>query len=485
MQSPTPLRPTQTPYIITATAAATAIPSLTPSRAPVTATIIPLFGDGFENNYRPEDAPLLGWGQPLDLSLVCPIIDACANGDHDMFRVPVKAGEALVALTYDLAPGVDTTLALYRPLPGFIDPATGIDGWQLVTGSDDVRPGVSLRSQVTFTPDWDGDALLIIAASARRDPAAPGTYRLLIGPPAFPAVVDVLAAQRDGTAPPAAATLTATAPPVAPVAPVATPVPPAPTSAAPTGSTGSAGTSGTSVSDTAEGDPEEIIKEHCATGLARVQTVDAPFAIAAPPSPERIISRYPLGAKIRLLGSCYVGWVKVLPDGNPSPGWMFAPDLAVIEVTGMGGTPTFTANPSTGGDASSSGGSASTRADGSERATNTPLAAPASLPRLTVTTALPVGAATALPRQARTVTVLVADPQKQPLAQIRVQLVDAFGALLSEGVTDASGRIALPTDRPAGDALLVRVPAAGLSTRVTETNQLAITLPARQSGGQP
>ena len=489
VQSPTPLRPTQTPYIITATVAATAIPSLTPSRAPVTATIIPLLGDGFENNYRPADAPLLGWGQAADLSLRCPVVDGCVRGDHDMFRVPVKSGEALVALTYDLAPGVDTTLALYRPLPGFIDPATGIDGWQLARGSDDLQPGVSLRSQVGYTPDWDGEALVIIAASARRDPAAPGTYRLLIGPPALPAVATVLAAQRDPATPTAQAvspTAVVSAPPAATIPPpTAVPTRSAGTESS-SGSRGDGSSDGESRSDSDTTDPEDIIKEHCATGLATVRNADAPFAIAAPPSPERIISRYPLGARIRLLGSCYVGWVKVLPDGNPSPGWMFAPDLQVIAVTGTGGTPTATrTTDAVPGDASSSGGSGSTRADGSGVATNVPLAAPASLPRLTLATATARPAPTALPRQPRTVSVLVRDRDNQPLAQIRVQLADAFGTLLSEGMTDATGRIALPSDRPAGDALVIRVPAAGLSTTVRGDGQLALTLPGRATGAQP
>jgi hypothetical protein len=124
-------------------------------------------GDAFENNYSLETAKYLAWGVPYDLSLRCPEPDACISGDHDFFRVPVKAGIPFVALTYDLGPGADTTIALYKPVPGMIDPATGLQGWQLLQHNDDVVAGRTLRSQMLFVPDWSGEALLIVARTSR------------------------------------------------------------------------------------------------------------------------------------------------------------------------------------------------------------------------------------------------------------------------------------------------------------------------------
>lgn len=94
VQSPTPLRPTQTSYVITATLAPTGAPSATPTRDAATATPVALLGDRAENNYRVDDAPTIGWGQALELSLLCPVASACAHGDHDFFRMPTKRGTA-------------------------------------------------------------------------------------------------------------------------------------------------------------------------------------------------------------------------------------------------------------------------------------------------------------------------------------------------------------------------------------------------------
>ncbi|HET6343737.1 MAG TPA: hypothetical protein VFH51_02345, partial [Myxococcota bacterium] len=143
-------------------------------------------GDAYENNYSVETAARLGWGVPYDLSLICPEPGACRSGDHDFFLVPVKKGIPLLAVTYDLGPGADTTLTIYRPEPGFTDPSTGLVGWRVLQGNDDIAPGRTLRSQVVITPDWTGDALLVVAASDRHDPPAvpeavgpSGRYRLI------------------------------------------------------------------------------------------------------------------------------------------------------------------------------------------------------------------------------------------------------------------------------------------------------------------
>jgi hypothetical protein len=167
---------------------------------PVTATV----GDVYENNYSPETAATLVWGVPYDLSLVCPVPGQCAGGDHVFFWVPVKAGVPFVAVTYDLGPGADPAITLYRPEANFTDPSTGLAGWRSWAGNDDVVPGFTLRSQLLATPDWSGYVLLVVASSERTDPppmppavGTPGRYRLMIGPPGLAAVQQVLAAQSD------------------------------------------------------------------------------------------------------------------------------------------------------------------------------------------------------------------------------------------------------------------------------------------------
>jgi hypothetical protein len=54
----------------------------------------------------------------------------------------------------------------------------------------------------------------------------------------------------------------------------------------------------------------------------------------------------------------------------------------------------------------------------------------------------------------------------QRLAAIRVQLVNAFGDTLAEGVTPTNGQITLRRDLAPGIAVFVRVPALGLQVAV-------------------
>jgi hypothetical protein len=56
-----------------------------------------------------------------------------------------------------------------------------------------------------------------------------------------------------------------------------------------------------------------------------------------------------------------------------------------------------------------------------------------------------------------------------------VQLVNAFGDVLAEAVTNPSGRVALTRELAASDALFVRLPAAGVEVAV-DPRQPAITI---------
>ncbi len=444
-----------------------------PNEAAGRPTATPVPGDAFENNWRVEDAPHLAWDVPYDLSLVCPEMrpEACPGGDHDFFLVQTKQGIPLAALTYDLGPGADTTLAIYQPDPNYTDPSTNLNGWRLVQGNDDAVRGRTLRSQVMLTPDWNGLALIIVAASDRSDPprvpdalGPNGRYRLIVGSPFLPAMQQVLGAEQEntggsssagaGSASSASSTGNAvSAAPAAPTTPAATATPPdpgptiLPTPAAP------------------EGDAEEIIREDCLTGLAQVISPDgARFSAAAVPTKDtRILMVFPQGAKVELLGSCYLGWVKVRPVTAVSPGWMYAPDLILIEATGatadQSQQPQATIDP----DAPA------------VPANVAPTAQPIELQALPTR---PIPAPTALPRQALTVVVRLIDLEEKPRGGVRVQLIDVTGAILRDGQTAADGTISLVADIPASAAVWLQLPGVGLTVPVDRAKpELEIVLP--------
>jgi hypothetical protein len=432
---------------------------------PEAATPTPLLGDAYENNYSLETAARLAWGVPYDLSLVCPEAGACISGDHDFLLVPIKAQVPFVAATYDLGPGSDTTLALYRPEAGFTDPGTGLVGWRLVQGSDDLVAGVTLRSQVLLTPDWTGDALLIIAPSPRSEPPVlpaasgpPGRYRLIVGSPALPSVREVLTAQRD--TPTSSAT---------PLPTTANREPSSEARTAPLTSAGSIAPQGTPVTAApARGqDDEERIREQCTAGMAVVRRNNAAFYAAAPADPRRLLATYPQNANIRLLGSCYLGWVKVQPEDSVTPGWMFGPDLR-LELTANTGS---LVSPST---ATDTGGPLATSAP----LVSTPSAAAQQLKVQALPLATPVQQRV-LRSEDLNLVVDLRDDNDQLLSGLRVQVVNAFGERLAEALT-SNVALQLPVSRPEGAALWLRVPALGLDVPL---NGAGSTIKIRVAGG--
>jgi hypothetical protein len=425
-------------------------------------------GDAFENNWSLETAGYLGWAVPYDLSLVCPEAGACRDGDHDFFRVQVKRGVPFVAATYDLGPGSDTTIAMYRPLPGFTDPSTGLSGWQLVQHNDDVTPGYTLRSEVQWLPDWDGEALIIVAASDRQDaPSLPATagpagrYRLIAGSAMMPAVLEVLQAQQDGppipTLAPAALAAAAPAHP-APVsaAPAATATPPPTSTPAPQAEVAPV------VASVATDDEEELIRETCLTGAAEVISDSAVFyAAAMPRGDDRKLITYPKGASVELIGSCYGGWVKVRPAGAVTPGYMWAPNLALVEASAASAAQ---ANP------------ASPDSEGGAPATATPAALTTPLQVIPVAPE-PVPPAAAPQREKVSVTVTITDADGRGRGGMRVQLANVFGDLVGEANTAQNGMVTISGDAAPGTALRVVVPALGVDVPVRNGQQIPIALP--------
>jgi hypothetical protein len=174
---------------------------------------------------------------------------------------------------------------------------------------------------------------------------------------------------------------------------------------------------------------------------------------------------------VELLGSCYLGWVKVQPEDSVTPGWMFGPDLRLEAVTDAS-TPSAAPVEAT----MSAGGSEPT-------AQAAPPAAPQRIPTVVALTPTPLPAPPPAQRQALTVQVQLVATAAQPLANVRVQLVNVFGDVLAEAVTRADGTIDLPADVAPGTALFVRVPALGLSAPVDPSKpNLTITVPTQEAG---
>lgn len=94
-------------------------------------------------------------GVVYDLNFVCPVADGCPGGDHDYLRFEAKAGLSYLIATFDLAPGVDTVLELFRQAP---------DGtWTLQGGNDDARPGHALLSVLRWQAPRNGPVIVRVA----------------------------------------------------------------------------------------------------------------------------------------------------------------------------------------------------------------------------------------------------------------------------------------------------------------------------------
>lgn len=460
----------------------------TPTPAPAAQA----FGDMLENNYDPTSASRISWGVPYDLSLTCPdrFPGACPAGDHDFLLFPVKQGVSLMALTYDLGPGADTFLSLYRPDPAQTSSGDGrIPGWRLITTNDDVAAGWTLRSLVSMTPDWTGEALVVVASSERLNPpmlpeaaGPPGRYRLMVGSPELPVVKQVLEAQQDlppTPVPTVAPTLEPTAAPTledSPSVPTATPVPPAPTSVPLPAAV-----------DTAPADDaREVVKESSVRGLAVVSKDGTRLYGAAPPADGDELASYPEGALVTLLGQSYRGWVKVQPKDSVTPGWMWGPALRPLEITDPNAPQASTT--ATAGAEGPKGTPVSTPQPGETTTATTPAAGDSDRPATVDEMAprpLPTDEAARPIARTLTIEVCAQSAKKSkacgtPLSGLRIELVQAAtGRVQGQGVTDGSGKVTLSLSIPMGSKLLLRLPALGLQTEIGDNETL---IPVRVPG---
>src|SRR5512145_134484 len=106
--------------------------------------------DMLENNWNPDTAAPIGVGVVYDLNSTCPVEwpGACAGGDFDYLRVPVKQGGHYLIATFDLGPGVDTVLELFWG-----------DATTPLTGNDDAGP-LGGASVIRWVAPANGEALV-------------------------------------------------------------------------------------------------------------------------------------------------------------------------------------------------------------------------------------------------------------------------------------------------------------------------------------
>ena len=412
--------------------------------------------DALENNWSPATAPVIGLDVAYDLNFTCPVAWGCAGGDHDYLKVPVKAGQDYLFATFDLGPGVDTVLDLFwgdETIP--------------IRSNDDTVPGTSALSVIRWRAPSDGIAVVRIAPRAGNltpvvaDEEA-GSYRFAVALPqsAFGReLVERIATQT-------LATPTATrAPTIVPVA--------------------AGGSSGSGAPAAPAGMPTAITS---AIPPGPAQLVAEASVYLAPDARSERIATLRADTPITLTGQTSNLWVEITSDRRILPGWVAAQVVQRIHTITVVSPTTTVALPTTSADGTSAG---STPAA-------TPSPAAGKVLPLTPLLSLPVPAAPVAPREAFALTVVLqatssatnTGPTPTPsraagLDGMRVQLVDALGDVLAEGVTRDGGRLVLARDLAPNTAVWVRVPAVGITVPVPspQPSTLTILVPTSLPGG--
>lgn len=365
--------------------------------------------DELENNWSPETATPVAVGIIYDLNLVCPVAWGCEGGDHDYLRLPVKAGLDYLIMTFDLEPGVDTTLDLFWG-----------DQLRPVLSSDDALPGVSFFSALRWVAPGDGDAIVRIAPRTGRTAiASSGAYRFAAALVESELATQLASYLRNPGDEPRTATATASSLPT-------------PSTDAPTG--------------------------HAWVSVAQTMLHEGPDRATA------ALQTLPAESRVLLLGQSSGHWVRVQPVGGMLPGWVRGGDLT-REVEQMPTTILLLPTP--------------------------PRLEPTNMPltQLLVERLEPLSVPDRSEPTQRISLTLSVQLQEEPrqdrprttdrLSGVRIQLVNAFGDLLVEALTSATGLVTLTTELLPNTALFVQLPAAGLRITVDTTQPtLQIVLPA-------
>jgi len=427
--------------------------------------------DALENNWSFATAAPVAVGVVYDLSFVCPEArsNACPGGDHDYLQVPVKAGVAYLLATFDLDPGVDTVIELFWG-----------DGVTAAAGNDDYAPG-GMLSALRWTAPHDG--LLAVRVAPRngglpqRLAAATTAYRFAVAPVASELARKLEAQIRQQANVPT---------------PTATMAAPPPSGVSPGGGAGAGapdgGTAGGSVStgaqETITTGPAIIVR---ATVLRREPSEQA--TALATLDPETLVT---VRGPVRGL------WISVDSAASMLPGWVRWSDLrrateasngsataqvegnaaAISQQSSVAGT-TAPATPAAGATAAGGQTSSTARVSVTQLDPALPAPPPAPLSRVPFALAVVVVATDRPPTGGGTLGFATPTPDmRQPIGQVRVQLVSVFGDVLAEGLTDGSGRVQLRRDLRPGDALRVRMPAWGVELPLaSDQSTLVITIP--------
>jgi hypothetical protein len=427
--------------------------------------------DALENNWSFENASPVAVGVVYDLTFACPDPrpDACPGGDHDYLLVPVKAGVSYLVATFDLDPGVDTVVELF---------------WGSTTtasaGNDDYAPGGPL-SALRWTAPADGTLGVRIAprnGGLNQHLAEPRAgYRFAVAP-----LASELARKLDATLRQQANVPTPTATPTV-----------APENNGGPGVAAGGSAASTSLVET------HATSESIAAGTAVVvrETVlrREPRAGAAP------LATLPQGSRVSVRGAVSDLWVSVESDRSILPGWVLAADLERVAPLADSATPvpegsataptsqqpgaaeTTRVTPTT---SSVSGAGSGQPADRqvTVSALDPALPPPLTPPVARVPFTLSIVIATTDGPPARNPIIGIATPTpdlRQPVAGVRVQLVNAFGDLLAESLSDAQGTAQLRRDVRPRDALVVRIPAWGIELPLTADQvRLIVTIPEAQ-----
>jgi hypothetical protein len=428
--------------------------SLPPAPTPLAVgeDIPTLTPDVGENNWNVETAAPIAIGVIYDLNFTCPVPWGCGGGDHDYFAVPVKQGGKYLFATFDLGPGADTVLDLFW---GSEDVA--------LTSNDDY--GTGMLSVIRWVAPSNGTA--IVRVGPRNGGTQPialdkesGFYRFavaLAGTDLEKQLVERINEQANiptPTAPP-----TRAVPPTGGAAGGAPGPAPAPAPRPPA----------TTANDAPKGEA--------------VVSVESTVLREAPEREASVILTLPQESVVTLLGQASGAYVRVQPKGGVIPGWVRASDLQLLDRAAAISPPSATPTRA---------------AAGTPGATSRPIAGPTTsasgLPAPLVSqlpTATPAAGATIAERVPLAVTVLLLQSSKSVISEkdppstlkvmagVRIQLVNAFGDVLTEAVTPSSGQVSLTRDIEAGSGVYVRLPALGVQLALDPTKPtLTIKVPA-------
>ena len=217
-------------------------------------------------------------------------------------------------------------------------------------------------------------------------------------------------------------------------------------------------------------------------GQAIVVATETAFRIA-PNAHASLIQNLPAETLVTLTGQFNGLWVSVTTIESVLPGWVLGTDLRRVNpdqtpLAGtVGGTTTPTAPPPAGVANTAAPAATHALSVGVRPIAPLPIDSPPQLsPRASLTVSVTVIAPHALPSvtqvgSARTPTPAPSTPREG----VRVQLINAFGDVLVEAVTNPSGQVALTRELATGSTLFVQLPAAGLELPVDQ-RQPAITI---------